>query len=42
MEEILEEMDYKVITYSKFEFPVIRNIVTFKISGETETFNDFN
>jgi hypothetical protein len=33
---------YKVITYSKFEFPVVGGLVKFDVKGETETFNDFN
>lgn len=33
---------YKVITYMKFEFPVIGNSLKFKVQGETKTFNDFN
>lgn len=33
---------YKVITHSKFEFPVVGSVIKFDISGETESFNDFN
>lgn len=33
---------YKVITYMKFDFPVIGNSLKFPVKGETKTFNDFN
>lgn len=33
---------YKVITYMKFDFPIIGNSLKFKVEGETRTFNDFN
>lgn len=33
---------YKVITYMKFEFPVINSIVQIPIKGETTTFGIFN
>lgn len=33
---------YKVLTYMKFDFPVIGNSLKFKVEGETRTFNDFN
>lgn len=33
---------YKVVTFMKFEFPVIGDIVKFEVKGETNTFNDFN
>lgn len=33
---------YRVITHSKFEFPVVGSVVKFDVSGETEAFNDFN
>lgn len=33
---------YKVITYMKFDFPVVGNSLKFKVQGETRTFNDFN
>lgn len=33
---------YKVVTYMKFDFPVINNQLKFEVKGETKTFNDFN
>lgn len=33
---------YKVITYMKFEFPIVGNSLKFKVQGETKIFNDFN
>ena len=33
---------YKVITYMKFDFPVIGNTLKFQVKGETRSFNDFN
>lgn len=33
---------YKVITYMKFDFPVIGNSLKLKVQGETKPFNDFN
>lgn len=33
---------YKVVTFMKFEFPVISDIIKFEVRGETNTFNDFN
>lgn len=33
---------YKVITYMKFDFPVIGNSLKFEVTGETRSFNDFN
>lgn len=33
---------YKVVTFMKFEFPLIGNIVKFEVKGETKTFNYFS
>ena len=33
---------YKVITYMKFDFPVIGDTIKLQVKGETKTFNDFN
>lgn len=33
---------YKVITFMKFDFPVIGSALKFKVQGETKPFNDFN
>ena len=33
---------YKVITFMRFDFPVVGNSLKFKVEGETRTFNDFN
>ncbi len=33
---------YRVVTYMKFDFPVINNTLKFKVQGETKTFNSFN
>ena len=33
---------YKVITYMKFEFPVIGDVMKFTVKGETKSFNNFN
>ena len=33
---------YKVVTFMKFEFPVINSFIKFDVRGETSTFNDFN
>lgn len=39
---VIEHPYYKVITYMKFDFPVVGNSLKFKVQGETRTFNDFN
>ena len=33
---------YKVVTFMKFEFPVVGNLVKFEVKGETKTFNYFS
>lgn len=33
---------FKVITFMKFDFPVVRNIIRFNVTGETKTFSNFN
>ena len=33
---------YKVVTFMKFEFPIIGNVVEFPVKGETKTFGFFN
>ena len=33
---------YKVVTFMKFDFPVIGKVVQFKVKGETKTFSYFN
>lgn len=33
---------YKVITYMKFDFPIIGNAVQFPVKGETIIFGDYN
>ncbi|MBP3460825.1 MAG: hypothetical protein J6K21_00245 [Bacilli bacterium] len=33
---------YKVITFMKFEFPIISETLKFKVQGETKSFNEFN
>ena len=33
---------YKVVTFMKFEFPVVGNIIKFEVRGETRTFNYFS
>lgn len=33
---------YKVVTFMKFEFPVIGDILKFTVKGETKSFNNFN
>lgn len=33
---------YKVVTFMKFEFPVIGDWIKFEVKGETNIFNDFN
>ncbi len=33
---------YQVVTFTRFEFPVIGEVVTFKIKGETKALDYFN
>lgn len=33
---------YKVVTFTKFEFPIIGSVMKFEIKGETKTFNYFS
>lgn len=33
---------YKVITFMRFDFPVIGSALRFSVQGETKPFNDFN
>lgn len=32
---------YKVITFFKFDMPILRNVMTFKVRGETKLIHDF-
>lgn len=33
---------YKVVTYMKFEFPIIGSVLQFPVKGETKSFSQFN
>lgn len=33
---------YKVVTFMKFEFPIVGNLIKFDVRGETKTFNYFS
>ena len=37
-----EKSYYKVVTFMKFEFPVVGNLIKFEVKGETKTFNYFS